>query len=1036
MIPIRVYVKGFMSYRDEATLTFDGASLWVLSGPNGAGKSAIFDAITFALYNTHRGGSQNAKDLINHHADSLEVGFDFQMDGESYRVWRTVSSRGQATRQAYVLRESGPEPVPDTASVQGFNAWRDEVLGLEYETFTSSVVLLQGQSEKLLDMRPSERHKALSELIDLAPYERLHKAAGDRRQHHKSVAEHYANRLQNTPTVSDEELSDAEQNAEQTEKEWRQAGARADGLIELVGEARTWERLSEELAERKVEAEKAQELFAREKEIRAGYKRLQEIEYALPILESFVKDKVRLSKNEQDEAEAREKRHGIEGNLEEAMEGKKAASREVERLAGLVGELKSSDASLAELVFKLKPRADHLDRLKEEQAHLDEAKAKLAALPPDLEQTIARAEEEDGHLAQAEQALPWLRFLAQARSSLAKATLKERTASEGLEALIPRLRRYERERERLSSEVAAAHKQQDELNHCVTRDQARCEDARRKRADFDDVSAQPTCELCGQEITQEHVEQEMVRLDARVAETEAELETSKNKHEQSVNRLRALSEVLRKAKVEHERLLKEHEELRNEREHAGREVRRFVEQAETSFNNLPIIYQSRVAPQIPGDDEWTATVYPTDTELEELAREVDGREAHAEGLQGLKTQLEEKRRWDESCHSASQRLSVLLASHSWDEARSASDDLAEYQDRRKQLRVEISEREEELREAEEEAGKYDDAAKLLGLELQQNEVEIETLRAARKEIERALHACLDRLPEDWRELAASSDTQEIEGWKAEWDDLDEYESLFSKVEQARRSKAALEKRIAELDAWISEVPDGARRPVREVEEELAAARKLVAENDSERREAERYFGDLRRRRNERQEMENDRQAAERQRRAYGMLHNLLGPSGVQALLLRAAERDLVSLANETLDGLSRGRMRLKLREGGDQQKALDLEVFDGDAESAPVAVSLTSGSQRFRIAVSLALAIGRYKGQQARRIRSVIIDEGFGSLDKNSRDDMIRVLDDLQQALDRIILVSHQEEFANAFSNGYAVSRNNDSSEVAMLQLS
>ena len=49
---------------------------------------------------------------------------------------------------------------------------------------------------------------------------------------------------------------------------------------------------------------------------------------------------------------------------------------------------------------------------------------------------------------------------------------------------------------------------------------------------------------------------------------------------------------------------------------------------------------------------------------------------------------------------------------------------------------------------------------------------------------------------------------------------------------------------------------------------------------------------------------------------------------------------------------------------------------------------------------------------------------------------MIRVLDDLQQALDRIILVSHQEEFVNAFSNGYAVSRTDDSSEVALLQLS
>ena len=37
MIPLRVYLKGFMSYHDEAVLTFDGAPLWVLTGQNGAG---------------------------------------------------------------------------------------------------------------------------------------------------------------------------------------------------------------------------------------------------------------------------------------------------------------------------------------------------------------------------------------------------------------------------------------------------------------------------------------------------------------------------------------------------------------------------------------------------------------------------------------------------------------------------------------------------------------------------------------------------------------------------------------------------------------------------------------------------------------------------------------------------------------------------------------------------------------------------------------------------------------------------------------
>ncbi len=1035
MIPLRVYLKGFMSYRDEATLSFDGASLWVLSGPNGAGKSAIFDAITFALYGTHRGGSQNAKDLINHQSDALEVEFDFIMDGEAYRVRRTVSRRGQVTREAFVLRATGPEPESDTASVQGFKDWRERVIGLEYETFTSSVVLLQGQSEKLLDMQPRERHKALSELIDLSPYERLHKTAGERRQHHKSLAEHHVSQLQNTPAVSDEELLAAENAVKRTDKEWREAGDRVDGLIELVGSAKSWERLSGELVERRGEAEKAQGLLDREEEIRASFERLQQIKQTLPVLESFVSDKERLANNKRDTTEAQEKRQVIESELEEATGEKKAADGEVERLTSLIGELKSTDAGLAELVSKLKPEAEHLERLNEAQVELDEAKEKLDALPPDLEQTIRHAEKEDDRLAQAERALPWLKQLVRARTSLGEAVLAERRTSDGLEALIPQLQEREDECECLSNEAEVARKEEDELNHCVTRDQAKCDDARKRHASFDGVSTRPTCELCGQEITQEHVEQEMARLDARVTETEAELEDSKNRREQATSRLKELQKELGEAETARGGLLKERERLENERRQAGRDARRHAEQAEDSFNSLPISYQSRVASQVPEGAEWTATIYPTDPELEELKKEVDGKVAHAKHLRELREQLGRKQRWDESFRSVSQRLSKLLETLSWDEARSARDDLAAHQTSRQELRIEMARLEETHREAAEEAGKCDEIVEKLSRELQENETETKTLQAARKEIERTLHVGLERLPNGWREQAEAAGSEELQNWREDRDELDQYETLASEMEHARRSRTGLEKRISELGVWINEIPEEARRPAGEVEEELSDARSWAEEKDTERRKAEWHFGELRRRREQRQELENLRREAERQRRAYDTLHNLLGPRGVQARLMRVAERDLVSLANETLDGLSRGRMRLELREGGDQQKALDLEVLDNDTGSNPVAVSLTSGSQRFRIAVSLALAIGRYKGQQARRIRSVIIDEGFGSLDKNSRDDMIRVLDDLQQALDRIILVSHQEEFANAFSNGYAVSLEDDSSKVVLSQL-
>ena len=74
MIPQSIRLKGFLCYKDEQQIDFDGpATLWMLSGLNGSGKSAIFDALTYALFGHHRGGNQQVLELINKDSDGLSV---------------------------------------------------------------------------------------------------------------------------------------------------------------------------------------------------------------------------------------------------------------------------------------------------------------------------------------------------------------------------------------------------------------------------------------------------------------------------------------------------------------------------------------------------------------------------------------------------------------------------------------------------------------------------------------------------------------------------------------------------------------------------------------------------------------------------------------------------------------------------------------------------------------------------------------------------------------------------------------------------
>jgi type III restriction enzyme len=114
--------------------------------------------------------------------------------------------------------------------------------------------------------------------------------------------------------------------------------------------------------------------------------------------------------------------------------------------------------------------------------------------------------------------------------------------------------------------------------------------------------------------------------------------------------------------------------------------------------------------------------------------------------------------------------------------------------------------------------------------------------------------------------------------------------------------------------------------------------------------------------------------------------------------------------------LSDGDLSVALAEADGDDKAFDLLVRrGGDQELTPV--KMLSGSQKFRVAVSVALAIGRFATGQARPLECVIIDEGFGSLD---RDGLRAAADELNRLKDigelkRVIVVSHQEEFTDQF---------------------
>ncbi|HEU4759599.1 MAG TPA: SMC family ATPase, partial [Dehalococcoidia bacterium] len=303
MIPVRVQVRNFLCYDEETPgepieFDFDGSALWSISGDNGAGKSAIFDAITYTLFGQHRGGAQEDSRLIRKCAAGCEAAFEFRQNGSLYRVRRTVGRKqGKATVEPKTWQAAwfDPEfedwrPVAGTESKAGLEHLVRERLGFGYETFTASILLLQGQSDQLILAPPKKRFDILSGLLDLEPYRRLEAAALERTRAARSQAQGLEGQLSALPAVTPEEMSEAQAAAKESAAAQEAAQAAATRAEVLVSEAQRYAGLQRDLTETEAALATTEGLLRDAERIRGEYEEWRRLSVAVPKLRDALDD--------------------------------------------------------------------------------------------------------------------------------------------------------------------------------------------------------------------------------------------------------------------------------------------------------------------------------------------------------------------------------------------------------------------------------------------------------------------------------------------------------------------------------------------------------------------------------------------------------------------------------------------------------------------------------------------------------------------------------------------------------------------------
>ncbi|WP_134765971.1 SMC family ATPase [Nocardioides sp. 1609] len=203
----RLEIQAFGPFAGAATIDFDDlseAGLFLLSGATGAGKTSVLDAVCFALYGDVPGDRSQAKRLRSDQADPTtppRVTLEATLAGRRFRIvrspaWERPKKRGAGTTtepaKVTVSERVGPDWQPLSSRLDETGDLVVRLLGLDLTQFTQVAMLPQGRFQAFLRARSDERHRLLQQLFRTGRFEAVERWLRERRiaLGHESAAGH------------------------------------------------------------------------------------------------------------------------------------------------------------------------------------------------------------------------------------------------------------------------------------------------------------------------------------------------------------------------------------------------------------------------------------------------------------------------------------------------------------------------------------------------------------------------------------------------------------------------------------------------------------------------------------------------------------------------------------------------------------------------------------------------------------------------------------------------------------------------------
>ena len=192
-------IVGIGPFAGEHTVdfsAFEDSGLFLLDGPTGAGKSTLIDAITFALYGDVARTKDASKDRLrsNHISDSdpSEADLVFEVATGIYRVTRTpaytpAGKKSQRNSKSTLTRVVEDPDAPDgwrtvepiASGPRDVGSEIPAIVGLDKDQFLQTIVLPQGKFSQFLNTTSDAREQILRDIFDTQIYVDFTKALVD-----------------------------------------------------------------------------------------------------------------------------------------------------------------------------------------------------------------------------------------------------------------------------------------------------------------------------------------------------------------------------------------------------------------------------------------------------------------------------------------------------------------------------------------------------------------------------------------------------------------------------------------------------------------------------------------------------------------------------------------------------------------------------------------------------------------------------------------------------------------------------------------